>query len=217
MNASGAVPTTVVLVEDHALTRAGLRTALEAGGDVTVVGEAADGIAGEAAVVKLRPAVAVIDIGLPGKDGIALTGSIKASAPQTRVVILTAHDLDGEVVAALAAGADAYCVKSSDPATVIDAVRIVAAGGAYFDPQIAHVVLRRLGAPAPLPAGRSPLTPRELDVLRLIADGIGNTEIAERLHLGLGTVKGHVRDILEKLSATDRTQAAVNALRRGLL
>jgi NarL family two-component system response regulator LiaR len=212
-----AGPTTVVLVEDHALTRAGLRTALEAGGDVVVVGEAADGIAGEAAIAELRPAVAVIDIGLPGKDGIALTGSIKAAAPQTRVVILTMHDLDEEVIAALAAGADAYCVKSSDPTTVIDAVRIVAGGGAYFDPQIAHVVLRRLGAPAPLPAGRSPLTPRELDVLRLIADGVGNTGIAERLHLGLGTVKGHIRDILEKLSAADRTQAAVNALRRGLL
>jgi NarL family two-component system response regulator LiaR len=212
-----AGPTTVVLVEDHALTRAGLRTALEAGGDVVVVGEAGDGIAGEAVIVELRPAVAVIDIGLPGKDGIALTGSIKATAPQTRVVILTMHDLDEEVGVALAAGADAYCVKSSDPRTVIDAVRIVGGGGAYFDPQIAHVVLRRLGAPAPLPAGRSPLTPRELDVLRLIADGIGNSEIAERLHLGLGTVKGHIRDILEKLSAADRTQAAVNALRRGLL
>jgi NarL family two-component system response regulator LiaR len=211
-----AGPATVVLVEDHALTRAGLRTALEAGG-YAVVAEAADGIAGEAAILRLRPAVAVIDIGLPGKDGIALTGSIKASAPQTRVVILTMHDLDEEVIAALAAGADAYCVKSSDPATVIDAVRIVAGGGAYFDPQVAHVVLRRLGAPAPLPAGRSPLTPRELDVLRLIADGVGNTEIAERLHLGLGTVKGHIRDILEKLAAADRTQAAVNALRRGLL
>ena len=210
-------PISVVLIEDHALTRAGLRTALEAGGDVRVVAEAADGIAGEAAVLRELPAVAVIDIGLPGKDGIALTGSIKATAPQVRVVILTMHDLDDEVLAALSAGADAYCVKSSDATTVIDAVRIVAGGGAYFDPHIAHVVLRRLGAPAPVPAGRSPLTPRELDVLRLIADGVGNADIAERLHLGLGTVKGHIREILEKLSAADRTQAAVNALRRGLL
>ncbi len=210
-------PISVVLIEDHALTRAGLRTALEAGGDVRVVAEAADGIAGEAAVLRELPAVAVIDIGLPGKDGITLTGSIKATVPQVRVVILTMHDLDDEVLAALSAGADAYCVKSSDATTVIDAVRIVAGGGAYFDPQIAHVVLRRLGAPAPVPAGRSPLTPRELDVLRLIADGVGNADIAERLHLGLGTVKGHIREILEKLSAADRTQAAVNALRRGLL
>lgn len=210
-------PITVVLLEDHALTRAGLRTALEAGGDVVVVAEAVDGISGEAAVRRELPAVAVIDIGLPGKDGIAVTGSIKAATPQVGVVILTMHDLDEEVLAALSAGADAYCVKSSDATSVIDAVRIVAGGGAYFDPHIAHVVLRRLGAPAPVPAERSPLTPRELDVLRLIADGIGNAHIAEQLHLGLGTVKGHIRDILEKLSAADRTQAAVNALRRGLL
>jgi DNA-binding NarL/FixJ family response regulator len=209
--------TTVVLIEDHALTRAGLRTALEESGDVTVVAEAGDGHSGEAEVVRLRPDVAVIDIGLPGKDGIALTGSLKATVPGTRIVILTMHDLDDEVLAALSAGADAYCVKTSDATTVIDAVRIVAGGGAYFDPQIAHVVLRRLGAPTPAPPGRSPLTPRELDVLRLIADGVGNADIAERLHMGLGTVKGHIRDILEKLSAADRTQAAVNALRRGLL
>jgi len=210
-------PIAVVLVEDHALTRTGLRTAIEASGEVRVVAEAGDGISAEAVILRERPDVAIVDIGLPGRDGIALTRAVKAQAPQTRVVILTMHELDDEVLAALSAGADAYCVKSSDASTVIDAVRIVAGGGAYFDPHIAHVVLRRLGAPAPSPNADSPLTPRELDVLRLIADGIGNVEIAERLHIGLGTVKGHVRDILEKLSAADRTQAAVNALRRGLL
>jgi NarL family two-component system response regulator LiaR len=210
-------PITVVLVEDHALTRTGLRTALEATGDVRVLAEAGDGIGAEAVIVRERPAVAVIDIGLPGRDGVALTRAIKTEVPQTRVVILTMHELDDEVLAALSAGADAYCVKSSDASTVIDAVRIVAGGGAYFDPRIAHVVLRRLGAPAQHPTADSPLTPRELDVLRLIADGVGNAEIGERLHIGLGTVKGHIRDILEKLSAADRTQAAVNAMRRGYL
>jgi DNA-binding NarL/FixJ family response regulator len=210
-------PIDVVLVEDHALTRTGLRTALEATGEVRVVAEAGDGISAEAVILRERPSVAIVDIGLPGRDGIALTRAVKAASPETRVVILTMHELDDEVLAALSAGADAYCVKSSDTSTVIDAVRIVAGGGAYFDPRIAHVVLRRLGAPAPRPSADSPLTPRELDVLRLIADGIGNAEIAERLHIGLGTVKGHIRDILEKLSAADRTQAAVNALRRGYL
>jgi DNA-binding NarL/FixJ family response regulator len=210
-------PIDVVLVEDHALTRTGLRTALEASGDVRVVAEAGDGITAEAVILRERPDVAIVDIGLPGRDGVALTRAVKAQAPETHVVILTMHELDDEVLAALSAGADAYCVKSSDTSTVIDAVRIVAGGGAYFDPRIAHVVLRRLGAPAPQPSADSPLTPRELDVLRLIADGIGNVEIAERLHIGLGTVKGHIRDILEKLSAADRTQAAVNALRRGYL
>jgi DNA-binding NarL/FixJ family response regulator len=167
-------------------------------------------------ILQQRPAVAIVDIGLPGRDGVALTRAIKTELPELHVVILTMHELDDEVLAALSAGADAYCVKSSDASTVIDAVRIVAGGGAYFDPRIAHVVLRRLGAPVASPVD-SPLTPRELDVLRLIADGIGNTEIAERLHIGLGTVKGHIRDILEKLSANDRTQAAVNAMRRGYL
>ena len=172
-------PITVVLVEDHALTRTGLRTALEASGDVRVVAEASDGISAEGVIVREAPAVAIIDIGLPGRDGVALTRAVKTAAPQTHVVI--------------------------------------AGGGAYFDPRIAHVVLRRLGAPSPQPSSDSPLTPRELDVLRLIADGIGNQEIGERLHIGLGTVKGHIRDILEKLSAADRTQAAVNAMRRGYL
>ena len=210
-------PITVVLVEDHALTRTGLRTALEATGEVRVVAEAGDGISAEAVILREQPTVAIIDIGLPGRDGVALTRAVKTAAPQTHIVILTMHELDDEVLAALSAGADAYCVKSSDTSTVIDAVRIVAGGGAYFDPRIAHVVLRRLGAPAQAPSADSPLTPRELDVLRLIADGIGNVEIAERLHIGLGTVKGHIRDILEKLSAADRTQAAVNAMRRGYL
>jgi len=210
-------PITVVLVEDHALTRTGLRTALETSGEVRVVAEAGDGISAEEIILRERPVVAIVDIGLPGRDGVALTRAIKAAAPQTHVVILTMHELDDEVLAALSAGADAYCVKSSDTSTVIDAVRIVAGGGAYFDPRIAHVVLRRLGAPSPQPNAGSPLTPRELDVLRLIADGVGNVEIAERLHIGLGTVKGHIRDILEKLSAADRTQAAVNAMRRGYL
>jgi len=210
-------PIDVVLVEDHALTRTGLRTALEATGEVRVVAEASDGVSGEAIILREQPAVAIVDIGLPGRDGVALTRAIKAAAPQIRVVVLSMHELDEEVLAALSAGADAYCVKSSDTSTVVDAVRIVAGGGAYFDPRIAHVVLRRLGAPSPQPSADSPLTPRELDVLRLIADGVGNLEIAERLHIGLGTVKGHIRDILEKLSAADRTQAAVNAMRRGYL
>jgi DNA-binding NarL/FixJ family response regulator len=207
--------TRVVLVEDHALTRAGMRAALEGAG-LEVVAEAGDGIAGEAAIAREHPDVAVVDIGLPGKDGITLTRDVKSGPHPPHVVVVTMHELDDEVLAALAAGADAYCVKSSDPSIVIDAVRAVAAGGAYFDPRIAHVVLRRF-SPHATPASNSPLTPRELDVLRLIAEGVGNTEIAERLHLGLGTVKGHVRDILEKLSASDRAHAAVTAFRRGLL
>jgi len=205
----------VGLVEDHALVRAGLRTSLESAG-IDVAGEAADGIAGLEMVQRVRPDVAVIDLGLPGKDGIALTRELKAGADAQRVVILTMQEDDDDVLAALGAGADAYCVKSSDPATVIDAIRTVAAGGAYFDPRIAHVVLRKLSGSSAQPAS-SPLTPRETEILKLVAEGIGNNEIAEQLHLGLGTVKGHVADILAKLSASDRAHAAVTAYRRGLI
>jgi DNA-binding NarL/FixJ family response regulator len=207
----------VVIVEDHSLTRAGLRLALERAG-FDVAGEAKDGLEGADVISLLKPDVAVIDVGLPGIDGIELTRRVRGVHPQTRVVILTMHDLDTEVLAALAAGADAYCVKSGDPSGVITAVRTVADGGAYFDPAVAHIVLKSVGAPsAPAPADRSPLTARETEILKLIAEGVGNAEIGIKLSLGLGTVKGHIRDILEKLSAADRTQAAVVALRRGLI
>jgi two-component system, NarL family, response regulator LiaR len=207
--------TRVVIVEDHALTRAGLRTALESSFDV--VAEAADGVKGWEAIVRQRPEVALIDIGIPGLDGIALTQRVRAELPRTRVVIVTMIDLEEEVVAALAAGADAYCLKSSDPERIADAVRIAAEGGAYFDPLIAHVVLARFSLARDSGTRESPLTPRETEILRLISDGRANVEIAEALHIGLGTVKGHIRDILEKLSAADRTQAAVTALRKGYI
>lgn len=206
----------VVIVEDHALTREGMRTALA--GAYDVVGEAADGMAGLELIAQLHPDVAVIDLGIPGIDGIELTKRVRAGVPQTHVVIMTMIDVEEEVLAALAAGADAYCLKSSPVSVLVDAVRIAGEGGAYFDPRIAHVVLSRFSARATPSANiDSPLTPREVDVLRLIADGRANTEIAAQLHIGLGTVKGHIRDILEKLSAADRTQAAVVAMRKGFI
>jgi two-component system, NarL family, response regulator LiaR len=206
----------VVLVEDHALTRAGLKTALDATEDLRVVAEAGDGPSGLAAIEAHKPDVAVIDIGLPGIDGIELTRRARLVSPQTRVAILTVHDLENEVLAALSAGADAYSLKTSRLEQVVAAVRTAADGGVYFDPKIAGAVMRHLGA-ARTTVSDSPLTKRETEVLRMIADGRGNGEIATGLSIGLGTVKGHIRDILEKLAAADRTQAAVVALRRGLI
>jgi DNA-binding NarL/FixJ family response regulator len=208
-------PIRVALVEDHTLTREGMKTALQAAFDV--VGEAADVISGYELIMNERPDVAIIDLGLPGMDGIALTQRIRAEGSATHVVIVTMIDVEDEVLASLAAGADAYCLKSSPASTLIDAVRIASEGGAYFDPQIAHVVLSRFSPRTPATPSSSPLTRREADVLRLIADGKANTEIASTLNMGLGTVKGHIRDILEKLSAADRTQAAVVALRKGFI
>jgi DNA-binding NarL/FixJ family response regulator len=207
--------TRVAIVEDHALTRAGLRTALE--GSFDVVAEAADGLMGWEAILRERPDVAVIDIGIPAIDGVTLTKRVRTELPATHVVIVTMLDLEDEVLAALAAGADAYCLKSSEPERIVEAVRIASEGGAYFDPQIAHIVLSRFSPGTPASPRSSPLTQRETEVLRAIAEGRANSEIAESLHLGLGTIKGHIRDILEKLSASDRTQAAVVALKKGYI
>src|SRR5579863_7488679 len=157
----------VAIVEDHALTRAGLHTALE--GSFDVVAEAADGLLGWEAILRERPDVAVIDIGIPAIDGVTLTKRVRAELPATHVVIVTMIDLEEEVLAALAAGADAYCLKSSDPERIVDAVRIAGEGGAYFDPRIAHIVLARFSnSKAPLTAF-SPLTVRETEILRLIS------------------------------------------------
>jgi len=208
-------PVRIVIVEDHALTREGMRTALS--GPFEVVGEAADGLAGAELIARVKPDVAVLDLGLPGLDGVALTRKVRETLPGVRVVIMTMVDVEEEVLAALAAGADAYCLKSSSIQTLIDAVRIASEGGAYFDPRIAHVVLSRFAQQRPALPADSPLTPREVEVLRKIADGHANTEIATELGIGLGTVKGHIRDILEKLSAADRAQAAVVALRKGFI
>ncbi len=207
---------TIVLVEDHALTRAGLRTALDRTPDLRVVAEADDGPSGLAAILKHRPNVAVIDIGLPGIDGIELTRRVRVAVPETRIAILTVHDLESEIAAALSAGADAYSLKTSPPDRIVTAIRTAAEGGAYFDPRVAHVAMGKIAARPSVPSD-SPLTPRETDVLSMIANGQGNADIAAALYIGLGTVKGHVRDILDKLAVSDRTQAAVVALRRGLI
>jgi NarL family two-component system response regulator LiaR len=207
--------TRAVIVEDHALIRTALRIALQEIG-VDVVGEADDGVIGHSVIKETKPDVAIIDVGLPGKDGVALTREVKAMTAAPSVVILTMREEDDWVFAALAAGAEGYCVKSSGTDIVMDAVRTVAQGGAYFDPRIAHVVLRRFSG-APSATANSPLTNRETEIVQLMADGVSNAEIAERLHVSYSTVKTHVAEILRKLAASDRGHAATIAVRRGLI
>jgi NarL family two-component system response regulator LiaR len=211
-------PITVLLVEDHAFTRDGLRAAINLEPDLRVVAEARSGeegleILAQTQATQTAVDVAVLDIGLPGMDGIQTAAEIKRGWPAIRVVMLTAHDLRDEVFAALASGADAYCLKSADPELLLLAIRAAAAGSAYLDPQVAHHVLGGIR----MPDAASPLTPRETEVLRQIADGQGNREIAQALGISVSTVKLHVQELLVKLQAADRTQAAVKALRRGLL
>lgn len=203
-------PVKVFIVEDHAFTRDGLRMAIGSEPDLQVVGEARSA---EEALEKLptaKPDVVLMDIGLPGMDGIEATRIIKAQEGP-RVVMFTVHSLQTQVLAALASGADAYCLKSTDPASLLLALRAAAIGSTYLDPQVAHAVLGQLS----VPGGEAPLSPRELEVLRCVAEGLSNKAIAQRLNISLSTVKTHIEEILQKLAVSDRTQAAVKALRQG--
>jgi two-component system, NarL family, response regulator LiaR len=204
----------VFLVEDHAFTRDGLRVAIEREPGLHVIGEARSGEEALEALLEVVAEVVVLDIGLPGIDGIEACRRLKQQQPKLRVVMLTAHQLETQVLAALASGADAYCLKSTDPAGLIVAINAAVLGSAYLDPQIAHVVLDRINLPS---TEGSVLSPRELDVLRLIAEGLSNKEIADKLEISLSTVKTHIEDILQRLKVSDRTQAAVKAVRQGLL
>ncbi len=150
---------------------------------------------------------------MPGMDGILTAAEIRRGWPDVKIVMLTAHDLRQEVFAALASGAAAYCLKSAKPELLLLAVRAAAAGSAYLDPQVAYHVLGGVRAPG----SARLLTPRELEVLRLIADGLPNKEIAAELGVSVSTIKLYVQELLVKLQAADRTQAAVKALRQGLL
>ncbi|BCL36918.1 response regulator transcription factor [Nostoc sp. MS1] len=233
----------IALIEDHDLTRVGIRTALQQRQEIEVVGEAANAVEGLNMLKTVQPDIAIIDIGLPDKDGIELTRELKSSISNpdlgTKVLILTLRDNKEAVLAAFAAGADSYCMKDIGFDNLLEAVKVTYNGNAWIDPAIARIVLQQAQQQPPKPEAfkietESPfpnsqtedyldnidpytLTERELEVLQLIVEGCSNAIIAERLYITVGTVKTHVRNILNKLSADDRTQAAVRALRSGLV
>lgn len=232
----------IVLIEDHDLTRVGLRTALQAQAAIRVAGEAANGTQGLKLLETVKPNVAIVDIGLPDMDGIELTRKFRQLQAEneenyTRVLVLTMHDTEDAVLAAFAAGADSYCMKDISIDKLAEAIRATNGGNAWIDPAIANVVLREvrqgtigvqsnqnktvsISAVEPeyeQVLESSPLTERELEILELIVAGCSNAAIAEKLYITVGTVKTHVRNILNKLCANDRTEAAVRALRSGLV
>lgn len=244
----------ILLVEDHALTRVGIKTVLKREADLDVAGEASNG---EEAVLQadaLKPDIILMDVGMPIMDGIQASRKIVESGNPAKIIMLTQHDNDQDILASLSAGASGYCLKDVEAPRLYMAIRTVHAGDAWLDSAIASKVLK-LYSKAPVgasegssspdeakstlaPAEHSeesrtsstekktfepdrpyaePLSPRELEVLTLIVDGLSNQQISDRLFISLPTTKTHVRNILNKLAVDDRTQAAVHAMRRGIV
>jgi DNA-binding NarL/FixJ family response regulator len=211
----------VLLADDQAMVRAGFRLILSAEPDITVAGEAADGAEAVAAARRLRPDVTLMDVRMPRLDGIAATRRLAAEDPPvTRVVALTTFDVDSHVYDALRAGASGFLLKNAPPEDLVEAIRLVAAGGALLDPAVTRRVIEefaRSPAPGPVPAEVAGLTERELEVLHLVAQGLSNAEIAATLVVSEATVKTHVARLLGKLRLRDRVQAVVYAYERGLV
>ncbi|MFE2274173.1 response regulator [Streptomyces lavendulae] len=206
----------VLLVDDHQVVRRGLRTFLEVQEDIEVVGEAADGEEGIARAEELRPDVILMDVKMPGTDGIEALRRLRALANPARVLIVTSFTEQRTVVPALRAGAAGYVYKDIDPDALAGAIRSVHAGHVLLQPEVAEALLAAQDD-QPAGAGRpGALTDREREVLGLIADGRSNREIARALVLSEKTVKTHVSNILMKLDLSDRTQAALWAVRHGL-
>jgi DNA-binding NarL/FixJ family response regulator len=214
----------VLLVDDQALLRMGFRMILEAEPDIEVVGEAADGAAGVSMATALRPDVVLMDIRMPGMDGIQATQSIVLADPATRVLILTTFDLDEYVFAGLKAGASGFLLKDTPPLELLSAIRTVAGGDAVLAPTATRRLIDQFVPLLPNPGHRrardsvlSELTDRERTVFGQLAIGRSNREIAHELHLSEGTVKLHVGRILAKLGLRDRVQAVVLAYESGLI
>ncbi|NES94712.1 MAG: response regulator transcription factor [Desertifilum sp. SIO1I2] len=206
----------VLIVEDDPMMQLGLEQTLMEQPNLTLVGQAEDGYLGVEAALKLKPDLVVMDIGLPRLDGIAATQQIKQALPDVRVVMLTSHTTETEIIAALSSGADAYCIKGANVDRLLAAIAAAQEGATYLDPQIARKVIEHLKPPAPT-SNIGQLSQRELEVLKLMVEGYSNPEIAAELYLSPNTVKTHVRGIMNKLAVDDRVQAAVVALRSGLV
>ena len=208
-------PIRVVVVDDQALIRGGIKAIFERGTEVQIVGEAADGESALRVVKRLRPDVVLMDLMMPGMNGAEATRQIVDAGPGTRALVLTSFASDDDVFPAIKAGASGYLLKDSQPRELMRAIRQVHRGQPVLHPTIARKVLRELNRPS-VSTAASRLTSRELDVLRLVARGLSNHEIAEELVLGETTVRTHVSSILDKLQVESRTKAALYALQEGL-
>ena len=215
----------VIIIEDFKLTRVGLRCALNSNEDIEVLAKSEEATEGLKLIEKYNPDVVLMDLGLPGMNGIEATLKVKEMNPKIKVIALTSHDREEEVIAALSSGATAYCLKDIDPAKLADVVRDVADGVCWLDPEIAQMALNsfpklentRLLSNTSSQEGRVSLTEREFEVLKHLVAGKSNTEIAKELIVSVHTAKAHVCSILQKMCVNDRVQAAVKAVKEGLV
>ena len=206
----------VLIADDHPIVREGLRTLLSSESGVNLVGEAADGAEAVAKAQDLKPDVILMDLIMPVKDGLDAISEIKREDPDVSILVLTSFAEEDKVFPAIRAGALGYLLKDTSPQQVLQAIYDVYRGESSLHPSIALQLIREINQPSDLPPASDPLTQRELDVLKLLAQGLTNQEIADRLVISEWTVRTHVRNILGKLHLANRTQAALYALREGI-
>ncbi|WP_423918794.1 response regulator [Frigoribacterium sp. 2-23] len=205
-----------LVADDHPIVRHGVAALLDAEGDFDVVGEAADGVEAVALAARLAPDLVIMDLRMPGLDGVEATQRILEARPSTRVVVLTTYESDESILRAIEVGASGYLLKAAPQDELLAGLRSVVAGQIALAPSMAALLVgraRRQADTAPV----SPLSPRETEVLGLVAEGLTNAEIGRRLYVGEATVKTHLSHVFEKLSVTDRTRAVTLALERGYL
>lgn len=206
----------IFIADDHAIVREGLRALLATEPGLELVGEANNGLQAVSKVRDLRPDVTLLDMVMPQMDGLEAILEIRKNWPEAKIIVLTSFSDDEKVFSAIRNGALGYLLKESSPQDLLQAIQIVARGEGFLSPTIASKVMRELNQPPKLPPTKDPLTEREVEILQLVAQGLTNDEIAEKLVLSERTVRTHVSNILAKLQLANRTQAALYALKEGL-